>query len=150
MSRYYIEQGLGWKYTPEKIERCIRDRAKNVLVARAGSQLAGFAIMTYGLAQANLDLLAVEHCFRRTGIGTRLVQWLEEVALTAGIYNIFVQVRAGNCAALKFYGRLGYRVVDEKPGYYQGVEAGIIEAKNLRPMFNFSSFTAGGDSSRDK
>lgn len=137
MSRYYIEHGLGWAYTPAKIARYMCDETKNVAVARVGSQLAGFGIMDYGPEQANLDLLAVERCFRRMRLGSRLVQWLEAVALEAGIYNVFVQVRAGNCAALAFYEGLGYAVVDEKQGYYRGVESAMIMAKQLRPMLGW-------------
>src|SRR5262245_60307167 len=94
MSKNDIEHGLGWKYTPQRIGQLIGDRSKNVVVARVGSKLAGFGIMTYRDDQANLDLLAVKQRFRRMKIGTQLVHWLVAVALTAGASNIFIQVRA--------------------------------------------------------
>lgn len=138
MSKNDIESGLGWKYTPERVARLIRDRSKNVVVARAGSELAGFGIMTYHEDHANLDLLAVKRSFRRMKIGTQIVQWLEKVALTAGAFNIFVQVRAKNTGAIRFYQSTGFSVLDEKKAYYRGVEAGIIMAKSLRRMFNIT------------
>ncbi len=136
MSKNDIEHGLGWKYTPERIVKLIGDNSKNVVVARAESKLAGFGIMTYHEDQANLDLLAVKRRFRRMKIGTQIVQWLEVVAMTAGTFNIFVQVRARNIGAAQFYESLGFVVLEEKKGYYRGVEAGLIMAKNLRRMFN--------------
>ena len=136
MSRNDIEHGLGWKYTPERIMKLIGDDSKNVVVARVESKLAGFGIMAYHDDQANLDLLAVKRCFRRMKIGTQIVQWLEEVAMTAGIFNVFVQVRAKNTGAVEFYKSLGFSVLDEKKGYYSGVEAGLIMAKSWRRMFN--------------
>lgn len=136
MSKNEIEYGLGWKYTPERIVKLLADRAKNVVVARVESKLVGFGIMTYHEEQANLDLLAVKRNFRRLMIGTQIVQWLEKVAMTAGTFNILVQVRAGNTGAIAFYERLGFAVLDEKKGYYRGVETGLIMAKSLRRNFN--------------
>ena len=136
MSKNDIEHGLGWKYTPERIVKRIGDESKNVVVARVESKLAGFGIMAYHDDQANLDLLAVKRRFRRMKIGTQIVRWLEEVAMTAGTVNVFVQVRARNTGAVEFYKSLGFLVLDEKKGYYSGVEAGLIMAKSLRRMFN--------------
>ena len=47
MSKNDIEHGLGWKYTPARIGRLIADSSRNVVVARAGSDLAGFGIIAY-------------------------------------------------------------------------------------------------------
>lgn len=136
MSKNEIEYGLGWKYMPERIAKLIGDSSRNVVVARVGRSLAGFGIMTYYEDQANLDLLAVKRSFRRMRIGTQIVKWLEKVALTAGAFNIFVEVRSRNTGAVEFYESLGFLVLDEKKGYYRGIEAGLIMAKTLRRMFN--------------
>ena len=136
LSRKYIEHDLGWKYTPKKLRKIIENRIKNVIVAREDNKLVGFGIMTYYEEQANLDLLAVKKTFRRRGIGKHIVIWLEEVALTAGILDIFVQVRKINDDAIKFYKKLGYEIIDEKSGYYLGQETGVIMSKNLRQMIN--------------
>jgi ribosomal-protein-alanine N-acetyltransferase len=136
MSKNEIEFGLGWKYIPEKIAKLIDDNSRNVVVARVGSNMAGFGIMTYYEDQANLDLLAVKRSFRRMRIGTQIVSWLEKVALTAGAFNIFVEVRLRNTGAIEFYESLGFLVLDEQKGYYRGIEAGVIMAKTLRRMFN--------------
>lgn len=135
LSKSDIEHGLGWKYTPEKIVKLIGDSSRNVVVARVESKLVGFGIMTYRDDQANLDLLAVKQRFRRMKVGTQLVQWLADVAMTAGTSNIFVQVRARNAAAIAFYEGLGFFPLEEQKGYYDGVEAALVMAKSLRPMF---------------
>ena len=138
MSKNEIEHGLGWKYIPEKIAKLIGDRSRNVVVARMGSSLVGFGIMTYCEDQANLDLLAVKRSFRRMRIGSQIVKWLEMVALTAGAFNLFVEVRSKNTGAIEFYESLGFIVLEEQKGYYGGIEAGVIMAKTLRRMFNAS------------
>ncbi len=136
LSKKYIEHDLGWRYTPEKLKSVIRNKTKNIVVARKGNKLVGFGIMTYHEEQANLDLLAVKMIYRRRGIGKKIVKWLEEVALTAGIFNIFVQARKINDDAIKFYKKLGYEIIDEKSGYYRGQETGVIMSKNIRQMIN--------------
>ncbi|MEW8028152.1 MAG: GNAT family N-acetyltransferase [Candidatus Thiodiazotropha sp.] len=136
LSKQDIEHGLGWKYTPKKISELIRNRTKNVVVARSGASLAGFGIMTYYEYQANLDLLAVKRNFRRMKIGSEIVEWLEKVALTSGAFNVFVQVRKQNGVAIKFYEVLGYSVIEIDSRYYSSIEAGVVMAKNLKRMVN--------------
>jgi len=134
LSRRYVEYGLRRRYTPAVIRDALRNRAKNVVVARKDGALIGFGIMTYRQDSANLDLLAVRKRYRQRGVGTQILLWLEKVAGTAGIANIFVQVRKPNSGAIRFYEKLGYQTVAEAAGYYQGREAAVILCKALRPM----------------
>lgn len=135
LSRKYIEYDLRRVYTPARIRASIRSPAKNVVVARCDRKLIGFGIMTYGRNIANLDLLAVKRSCRRRGVAARLVTWLEKVAVTAGIQQVFIQVRQRNTRAIHFYQKLGFIVVDEIPGYYQGRETAVVMGKNIRPIF---------------
>jgi ribosomal protein S18 acetylase RimI-like enzyme len=134
LSKIYVEHDLGWQYTPQRIKELIRNRAKNVVVARSGDELAGFGIMTYMEESANLDLLAVKIAYRRRGIGRQLVAWLEKVARTAGIIYLFVQVRKMNQGAIRFYEQIGFHPIDEQSGYYRGKETGVIMCKGLREI----------------
>ena len=130
LSRNSIEQGLSWRYTAAEISKAIACRTKNVVVARRGKRLAGFGIMNYGEEHANLDLLAVKWRYRRNGIGTKIVRWLEDVANTAGIFHHYVQVRKTNTGALRFYAQLGYEVIDIVPKFYQLSETAVILYKD--------------------
>lgn len=134
LSREYIEHGLRQRYTPHCIRLLIRNISKNVIVARSNQTLVGFGIMSYNLDSANLDLLAVKKLHRHKGVGKQTVQWLEKVAITAGNMNIFVQVRKTNIGAIRFYKKLGFQVVDEAAGYYQGRESAVIMCKGIRQM----------------
>lgn len=131
MSRDMIEHGLGWSWTPARIRQKILCRNNIVLVARAGEEIAGFAIMHVGMEEARLNLLAVSPGYRRKGIGRRLVQWLEESALVAGISVIYLEVRAGARGAQKFYERLGYSQVQRIRDYYAGREAALRMGRDL-------------------
>ena len=132
LSKEYIEYDLGWKYTPNRLKVLLKDKTRNIIVARKDSVLIGFGIMTYQDERANLDLLAVKNDHRQKGIGRQIVAWLEKVALTGGTFNVLVQVRKINKGAIHFYTKLGYKVIDEKSGYYRGQETGVIMAKDLR------------------
>lgn len=131
LSRDDIEYGLGWSWTPARIERSVRHHDVNVVVAKDADVLAGFGIMKYCDEGASLNLLAVTKHYRRRGTGTRIVEWLERVAVGAGIFEIVVQLREQNVAAKAFYEKLEFEVIDRVPGYYSGEEVGIVMAKQL-------------------
>ena len=80
MSRELIESVLGWSWTPERVARSIRDRDTVTLIGADGERIIAFAIMHFGDEQAHLNLLAVRPSHQRTGLGTRLVDWLMESA----------------------------------------------------------------------
>jgi ribosomal-protein-alanine N-acetyltransferase len=131
LSRDLIEYGLRWRWTAMRVAASIREPDVNVLVACSEANVAGFAIMRYGEDDAHLDLLAVALPYRRTGIGRQLVEWLEKCAVVAGIFNVALEVRAGNESAQRFYENLGYRTLAHLPGYYQGVEEALRMGRDL-------------------
>ena len=131
MSRDLIETGLGWSWRPERVERMLRNTDAVVLKAVDDTEIAGFAIMRFGWEEAHLDLLAVRSQWRRRGIATALLRWLEESALTAGVAIIRLEVRESNGAALRFYERMGYLRVRTARGYYQGQESALQLARDL-------------------
>ena len=134
LSRDDIEYGLPWSWTPARVERAIRHRDVNVVVAKQAQVLVGFGIMQYGDQGANLNLLGVSKDQRRLGTGTHIVEWLERVAVNAGIFDIVVQLRQQNVAAKAFYQGLGFEVIDHLPGYYGNHEVAIVMAKNLSAL----------------
>ena len=132
MSREYIEAGLGWRWTPERVVREIHRRDTNVLAARRRGRLIGFAIMQFRMEEAHLLLLAVHPACRHLGLGRRLLEWQETCARVAGISIINLEVRAINRDARAFYKALGYREVQLVPGYYNGLEAAVRMTHDLR------------------
>ncbi len=132
MSKRLIEMGLPWSWTPERVATRIRHRESVVLTARAGGALAGFAIMQFSDTSAHLELLAVDPTYQRLGMGRRLVEWLEETAVTAGTFVITVEVRTANVGARRFYSSLGYREVRCIAGYYCRVENAVQIVRDLR------------------
>jgi ribosomal-protein-alanine N-acetyltransferase len=130
-SRELIEQGLRWRWTASRVAAGIRAPNVNVLVACAPDGIAGFGIMRYGKDDAHLDLLGVIPRFRGSGIGKRLLRWLEECALVGGNFDVQLEVRAGNEPAQLFYGAMGYSTIAHIPGYYDGIEGAYRMRRDL-------------------
>ena len=133
MSRYLVEVGLrGWTWHPERVGKAIRARDTNVVVATAATHIVAFAIMEFGDTHAHLSLLAVKPTHQRCGIGRRLMDWLDEAALTAGIVTVKLELRANNFGARCFYKLLGYKETAYVSGYYRGVETAVKMARDIR------------------
>jgi len=130
MSRDFVEDGLGWGWTPARVARSIRERTTNVAIAESGTDLAGFGIMQYRDDDSHLLLFAVKPAYRRRGVGTALLAWLESTATTAGIELIFLEARATNTAARAFYAARGYRELAKLARYY-GAEDALRIGKDL-------------------
>lgn len=131
MSRDLIERGLGWSWTRRRVLGSIDDPQTNVVVAGEAGHLLGFGIMAYQEDDAHLLLLAVQPAVTRRGIGRSLVDWLEAAALVAGIGQVYLEARARNVVARRFYRQLGYREIQCLPGYYQGEEPAVRFDKDL-------------------
>jgi [ribosomal protein S18]-alanine N-acetyltransferase len=133
ISRRQIEQGLGWRWTPPRIAHHIRAPESEVVVARAGRTLCGFAVMEYAFLErrAHLVLLAVESGWRRRGTGRTLFAWLEKMARAGGVLQIALEVRAGNADARAFYAAQGFAEGGVVRGYYQGREDAVQLHKSL-------------------
>jgi len=131
MSREFIEDGLGWRWTPARISACLRNAAMNVAVAYLDGQIAGFGIMQYRELEAHLMLFGVMPQARRRGVGRRLLRWLEQVAMVAGVELIFLEARLSNVEARGFYRAHGYRELVIMRRYYSGTEDAVRLGKDL-------------------
>ena len=125
MSRDQIEQGLPWSWTESRVAGAIRNRDTNVVVAGERGALAGFGVMAYRDDIAHLLLFSVRPGHRRKGLGSELLQWLETVAVNAGVQRIVVECRRDNAPARNFYAESGYHELAITKGYYRGVEDAV-------------------------
>jgi ribosomal-protein-alanine N-acetyltransferase len=132
MSRDLIEAGLGWEYREDRIARLIADPEAAAVVARAGTRIAGFAVMSFGAERAHLVLLAVRPAYQRRGLGACMVAWQVESASVAGMISIHVEMRASNGAARALYESCGFAESLRVPRYYRGKETAIRMLRVLR------------------
>ena len=132
MSRVLIEVGLEWTWTPERVLRQIEDNETSVIVCRHYDRLVGFAVMRFLDEASHLLLLAVEPSYQRGSLGKRMLHWLERSAQTAGIFRVYLEVRAGNRRGQDFYRALGYETIAISHGYYGGRGAARRMARGIR------------------
>ena len=114
LSRDLIEYGLRWRWTPLRVAASIRAADVNVLVACVASTLPD----SRSCATATTTPIWTFLPWRRPIDGrgrppTHPVA--REMAVVAGIFNVALEVRAGNGRAQLFYGRLGYRTLASSP-----------------------------------
>jgi ribosomal-protein-alanine N-acetyltransferase len=132
MSRDLVEAGLGWTYRKERIARLITDGDTIALVARHGRQRVGFALMELGEQRAHLILMAIYPAYQRRGVGHRMVEWLVESAIVAGVTTVSVELRADNRPAYALYRKLGFEETSRLAGYYRGRETAVRMIRVLR------------------
>lgn len=88
-----------------------------VLLAEVAGQVLGYAVFRELLDEAELLNIAVAPEVRRRGIGRRLLGTLL-TALAPAARCLYLEVRAGNAAAIALYDRLGFTRVGCRRGYY--------------------------------
>jgi ribosomal-protein-alanine N-acetyltransferase len=140
MSRDFIEHGLPWTWTADRIAAAILEPDTNVAVVGERGAITGFGIMSYPHDDAHLLLFAVQEAIRRRGVGSAILRWLEAAARTAGATRIRVECRRDNGAARNFYCEHGYSELDITTKMYRGLKDGVHLVKWLR--------TAATDDSR--
>lgn len=92
----------------------------------------GFALVRVAADEGELLTLAVADSHRRLGAGRALLQTAIDHARTAGAKCLFLEVDAGNVAALALYAQLGFVVVGRRASYYQRTGAPPAEALVMR------------------
>lgn len=129
-SRDLIEHGLGWRWNMTAVARALHQANVEVIVAKRGRQVLGFAVLELGDTKAHLLLLAVMPLYRRQGVGSALMRWLDTLCTTAGLFEIRLEVRAQNTGAIDFYRRLDFTIERRRVGYYQGREDAFVMSRS--------------------
>ena len=76
--------------------------------------------------------IAVAPEMRRLGRGRTLILRLLESPLADGIEHVFLEVRAGNTAALALYARMGFKETQRRRSFYRDpVEDAVLMSLKL-------------------
>lgn len=143
MSRTLIETGLPWSWTARRVAAHMRAREHLAVIAAAQSELAGFVLAQFGSSNVHLTLLGVAPHYQRLGVGRRLVAWVEESAVVAGLFTMELEVRSSNRGARRFYAALGYGETLRVPDYYSGMEDAIRLVRDLSVTSSRSGRASG-------
>ncbi|MBW8758030.1 MAG: GNAT family N-acetyltransferase [Burkholderiales bacterium] len=132
LSRAQIEHGLPWTWREPRVRAAIADPDTNVIVVGRPGAVTAFGLMYYADDDAHLLLFAVHRSQQRRGIGSALLQWLEDAARAAGASRIRVEARLDNEAARSFYNEHGYHEGEIVGRMYSGTLDGVRLEKWLR------------------
>lgn len=89
------------------------------LVAMEGDRLAGYVGSQTVMDETDMMNLAVGSEFRRQGVGEALVNALTASLKEMGSRCLTLEVRDSNEAARALYGKLGFREIGRRRGYYR-------------------------------
>ncbi len=115
-------------WTGGEVEALLRqDGVFGVVARRAGPfsqrRPIGFILVRTAADEAEVLTVAVHPGYRRRGVARRLMEYALRSLYHDRIAALFLEVDAGNEAALALYRRLGFREVGKRLGYYR-TEAG--------------------------
>jgi ribosomal-protein-alanine N-acetyltransferase len=109
---------------PEIAQWTMRDYANAVQgtmsgwVAEENSEVAGFIVARRVTSELEILNFAVRPDRRHRGIGASLLRETLAWGTTFHAENAFLEVRASNLAALRFYEHNGFEVTGRRPRYY--------------------------------
>lgn len=92
---------------------------------------AGFAVISVVGGEAEIMTIGIVPPFQRQGHGAALLEKIEDQVRAGGATRMFLEVRAGNDAAIRLYRAAGYKEVGKRPGYYRGGEDALVLAREF-------------------
>jgi len=106
-------------YSRETILSYAKSLPDNFIVMEADTEIVGYMIFDIG---GHIHSTAVKPTHRRRGFGKMLFVH----ALRCAKKGLWLEVRSKNTEAIKFYKRLGMRIVRKIPNYYGSDDALIM------------------------
>lgn len=106
------------------------------LLAEADGRTTGFILARVIAEEAEILTLAVAPRARRRGLGRALVEAAAAQAVARGARAMFLEVAAGNAAAIGLYEGAGFQRVGLRRGYYAKSEGPAEDALVLRRPLN--------------
>jgi ribosomal-protein-alanine N-acetyltransferase len=80
-----------------------------------------------GAGELHINNVAVRGLYRRRGIARTLLEMILAEGIRGGAERAFLELRAGNNAALKLYEECGFRVTARRQKYYsEPVEDALV------------------------
>jgi [ribosomal protein S18]-alanine N-acetyltransferase len=104
-------------------------------VWRRAPVLAGFVLSRRVLDEAEILTIAVAPKFRRSGIGGALLGVHLATLAAQGAKALFLEVEAGNRAALALYAQFNFHEIGTRKAYYRAVDGTKAAALMLRRDF---------------
>ena len=128
-----VAEALHEHYDPSLYASLSAEWPAGFLVAVDASDApVGFLLgVTQVPGEARVLMFAVDHAWRRAGVGRRLMEEFLERCRHRGFRRVTLEVRVSNANAIRFYTRYRYSVIDLLRSYYSDGEDGYHMARGL-------------------
>lgn len=100
----------------------------SVLMEEQG-EIIGYACETVLFEDAEIAIVAVAPAHRKKGLGKLLMERLENIAISRGAEQTFLEVRTSNVAALALYEGFGFEKIRTRERYYADGEDAFVMRK---------------------
>ena len=126
---YRLEQKLFPNPWPKSFfKHDLQSRGTIAFVVEGEDSLIGYSIASCKDQGLHVTNIAVDTAHQRHGIGSRLMQKLERIAMDRGCRYVYLEVRTNNLAAIDFYKHLYYTIAYTRQHYYiDGDDAYVME-----------------------
>jgi [ribosomal protein S18]-alanine N-acetyltransferase len=139
---YAIDQACyprGIAYSRRMLRWYLSQRGALCIVAQETAAdkatMPGFIIAEAHGAEGYIVTIDVLNAYRRSGIGTALLQAAERRLAEMGVQYVELQTATNNEAGVAFWRRHGYRDVGIAPGYYLGrIDAYLMKKSLIHPQ----------------
>lgn len=88
--------------------------------------LAGYAVFYSAADEGELNSIAVDAHFRRSGAATALLETAVAELMAAGVLKLFLEVREHNAGAIAFYEKQGFLAAGVRKRFYDEPEEDAI------------------------
>lgn len=103
--------------------------------------LWGYCILYPAVDELHLLNITIDPVLRRQGIGTRVMQVIEGIALEQQMSRIILEVRPSNTAAIQLYEQMGFATIGLRKAYYpvDAVSGGREDASVMAKSFTLEA-----------
>lgn len=101
-------------------------------IVEHGDKMVAYSLATCNNGKFHITNIAVNKRCQREGIGTKLMNLLEKIALERGCNYAYLEVRTDNIAAINMYKRLGYNIARRHELYYINGDDAYVMDKELK------------------
>lgn len=95
------------------------------------NQLVAFITFSFSLDTADLESIVTHTDYRKTGLGSSLIEKFIKTAKGNNITKLFLEVRESNINAINLYNKFGFSEISKRKNYYSDGETALVLVKEL-------------------
>ena len=119
------------RYNPTTFNNLYESFPEGFIIAEQYHKIIGFIAGTKTFEHAKIMLLTVSENYRRKKIATNLINKFYENLKKINVPNIELSVKTDNTAAITFYKKQGFIIIEKIGNFYQDGSNAYIMKKKL-------------------